>query len=60
LEFDSDYIPAEMAVSIRNRLPACKSADDIALLFDGVKTRSAQTSEILALAAAIEKAAESA
>jgi len=60
LEFDSDYIPAEMAASIRGRLPACKSADDVALLFDGANTRSAQTSEILALAAAIEKAAESA
>lgn len=57
LQFESDNIPATVAASIRAALPACKTADDVALLFDGYKA-PVQDDAIKALAAAIEKAVE--
>lgn len=35
--FESDYIPADMARTIRESLPACKTADDVAGVFEAVK-----------------------
>ena len=35
--FESDYIPADMARTIRESLPACKTADDVAGVFEAVR-----------------------
>jgi len=57
-EFTSDFIPAEMAITLRDKIITCKTADDVALVFADARAVKPvyDDSAIKALAWQIEQA----